>query len=29
MSLEGMAHAHSRYKIAIVATYPSRDLGSD
>jgi hypothetical protein len=29
MSLEGMEHGHSRYKIAIVATYPARAPTTD
>jgi hypothetical protein len=28
-SLEGMSHAHTRYKIAIIATYPVPDGGTD
>jgi hypothetical protein len=28
-SLEGMTHAHTRYKIAIIATYPVPDAGTD
>jgi hypothetical protein len=29
LSLEGMEHAHARYKIAIVATYPARTPATD